>query len=137
LPAYQDYTIRAKVSEGLVLSDTAKQFVADNAGNSRPYNTGFTAITAATNATKNVSGMIITNTSGDITITYTAAAGGGTLILHPYTGLATAPVVLPDSTAAGFAPPADFIKWACGAAGAAAPAVAGTLQAKYAPADCR
>ena len=36
LPAYQDYTIRARVSEGLILSSTAKIIVADNAYNATP-----------------------------------------------------------------------------------------------------
>jgi type IV pilus assembly protein PilA len=136
LPAYQDYTIRAKVTEGLSLASNAKQAVADNAANSKPYNAGYTAIAAA-NATKNVSGLTIDNTTGQITITYTAAAGNGTLVIRPYTGTPAAPTALPDSTTAGYAPPTDNIKWACGAAGAAAPAVAGTLQAKYAPSECR
>jgi type IV pilus assembly protein PilA len=137
LPAYQGYTIRVKVTEGLILADAAKLLIADNAGDSRPFNTGFIPITAATNATKNVSGLTIANSTGDITITYHASAGGGTIILHPYLGLATAPIAMPDSTAAGYAPPNDNIKWACGAFGAAAPAVAGTLRPDYAPSICR
>ncbi|MCU4120163.1 pilin [Variovorax sp. N23] len=136
LPAYQDYTIRAKVTEGLVLASSAKQAVADNAANSKPYDAGFTPI-SATNATKNVSALTIANATGQITITYTAAAGGGTLILRPYTGIPATPVALVDSSTAGYAPPGDNIKWACGALGAAAPAVAGTLVAKYAPSECR
>lgn len=136
LPAYQDYTIRAKVTEGLALASPAKQSVADNAANSKPYDSGFTPI-AATNATKNVSGVTIANATGQITITYTAAAGGGTLVLRPYTGTPAAPTALPTSVNAGYAPPQENIKWACGAAGAAAPAVAGTLLAKYAPSECR
>lgn len=138
LPAYQDYTIRAKVSEGLVLASAAKQAVADNAANSKPYDAGFVPITAA-NATKNVSGLTIDNLTGQITIAYTAASGGAgaTLILRPYTGIPTAPVALVDSTGGGYAPPGDNVKWACGAVGAGAPAVAGTLLAKYAPSECR
>ena len=138
LPAYQDYTIRAKVTEGLVLASAAKQSVVDNAANSKPYDAGFTPVAAA-NATKNVSGLTIALTTGQVTITYTAAAGGAgnTLILRPYTGTPAAPVALPDSTGGGYAPPADNIKWACGALGAAAPAAAGTLPAKFAPSECR
>jgi len=36
LPAYQDYTVRAKVSEGLVLAGLIKELVADNAANAIP-----------------------------------------------------------------------------------------------------
>ena len=35
LPAYQDYTVRARVSEGLVLASGLKTVVADNASNAR------------------------------------------------------------------------------------------------------
>lgn len=136
LPAYQDYTIRAKVSEGLVLATAAKQAVAENAANSKTYDSGFTPI-GTTNATKNVSAMTIDNKTGQILITYTPAAGNGTLILRPYTGIAGTPVALPDSSTAGYTPPTDNIKWACGAVDSKAPAVAGSLLAKYAPSECR
>lgn len=33
LPAYQDYTVRARVSEGLTLASAAKTIVAENASN--------------------------------------------------------------------------------------------------------
>lgn len=136
LPAYQDYTIRAKVSEGLVLASLAKQAVVDNAANSKPYNSGYTPISTG-NATKNVSSLIIDNTTGQIVVTYTNAAGNGTLILRPYTGTFAAPVAFPDSSTGGYAPPGANLKWACGAAGATTPAIAGTLPARFAPSECR
>lgn len=138
LPAYQEYTIRAKVSEGLLLAGPAKQAVLDNGANSQPYDAGFTPITAA-NATKNVSGLTLDNTTGQITIAYQTVSGGAgaTIILRPYTGTPAAPAALPDSSTAGYPPTAGTIKWACGAAGAAAPAIAGSMQAKYAPSECR
>ena len=37
LPAYQDYTVRAKVSEGLALAGGAKVSVAENAANGKPF----------------------------------------------------------------------------------------------------
>lgn len=143
LPAYQDYTIRAKVSEGLVLASAAKQSVSDNAANSQPYDRGFTPISAASGATKNVSALAIANGTGVVTITYTPAAGaptGGTATLNlvPYTGTPAAPTALPDSSTAGYAPPNDNIKWACRAAGSTFTlGAAGSLQAKYAPSECR
>ena len=136
LPAYQDYVVRAKVTEGLSLASPGKASVIDNATNSLPYSTAF-PILAAANATKNVTGLTISDTTGEITIVYSASAGDGTLVLRPYTGTPAAPVALPDSTAMGYAFPSDGVKWACGAAGAAAPAVAGTLPSKFAPAECR
>ena len=135
IPAYQDYTKRAKVSEGLTLASAAKTAVVENAASAAVYSLGYSAPTA----TKDVSSVAIDNTTGQITITYAAPVqANGTLILRPYTGLATAPVALPDSTAAaGYTPPATQINWACGALGAAAPAAAGTLESKLAPSNCR
>ncbi|WP_151730608.1 pilin [Acinetobacter junii] len=133
IPAYQDYTKRAKVTEGIALAAAAKTTVVENAASAARYDLGYSAPTA----TKDVTSVGINNTNGQITITYAAPVQtGGTIILRPYTGTAAAPVALPNSTAA-YTPPATQINWACGAAGAAAPAVAGTLEAKLAPSNCR
>ncbi|KTT20101.1 pilin [Pseudacidovorax intermedius] len=134
LPAYQDYAKRAKVTEGLSLASSAKTTVAENAASSRPYDAGW----VAPSATPNVKSVAISKTTGAITITFDAPVEADkTLVLRPYTGTAASPTALPDSTTAGYAPPDGSIAWACGAAGAAAPATAGTLNAKYAPSNCR
>ncbi len=133
LPAYQDYTKRAKVTEGISLATSAKTSVAENAANAKAYDAGW----VAPSATPNVKSIEIANDTGQITIKYDKPIqDDGTLILRPYTGTAGTPVALPDSTAA-YTPPTDAIQWACGAKGAAAPAVAGTLEAKLAPSNCR
>ncbi|MGT2569915.1 pilin [Acinetobacter ursingii] len=133
LPAYQDYTKRAKVTEGIALAAAAKTTVVENAASAARYDLGY----APPTATKNVTSVAINNANGQITITYAAPVQtNGTIILRPYTGPATAPVALPASTAA-YTPPATQINWACGALGAAAPAVAGTLESKLAPSNCR
>ena len=133
IPAYQDYTKRAKVTEGIALAGAAKTTVVENAASAAQYNLGYSAPTA----TKDVTSVLIDDENGEITITYAAPVQtNGTLILRPYTGTAAAPVALPDSTAP-YTPPATQINWACGAAGAAAPATAGTLLAKLAPSSCR
>ena len=135
LPAYQDYTIRARVSEGLVVAAAAKINVVDiaSSGNNTTsgYSTGYTTPTA----TGNVTSIAIASTTGVITVTYPAKAGNGTLKLVPYTGTTTA---LPDATAA-FTPPTDSIRWQCAASGASmkAGATPGTLAARYAPSECR
>ena len=46
LPAYQDYTKRAKVTEGLSLASAAKLAVAENAANGVQYDKGWTAPSA-------------------------------------------------------------------------------------------
>ena len=139
LPAYQDYTVRARVSEGLALAGAAKTNVADILASGNPtsaatgYNTGWTAPTATTNVTS----IAVAADTGIITITTTAAAGNGTLFMIPYTGGTANPVALPTGTAA-FTPPADAVSWRCRAAGSTfALGAAGTLLSRYAPSECR
>lgn len=130
IPAYQDYVVRAKVTEGLSLAEPVKMLVAENASEGKPFNANYTAPAA----TANVSNIQI-GATGAITVTFAAPAGGGTLVLTPSYGAAGTPL-------ASGTIPADAIKWNCAAAGKAAPAgyaqsAAGTLRAKYAPAVCR
>ena len=137
LPAYQDYTIRARVTEGLVLASTAKVNVADihTSGNPQGDATGYALGWSAPAATKNVSSVAVDGATGIITITTTAAAGNGTLTLAPN----VAGAALPVGTAA-FTPANGAVTWRCAAAGATNLAVgqaAGTLLAKYAPSECR
>ncbi len=66
LPAYQDYTKRAKVTEGVSLASSAKIAVAENATNARPYKAGW----MAPSATANVKSVAIDDANGEITITY-------------------------------------------------------------------
>jgi type IV pilus assembly protein PilA len=158
LPAYQDYTVRAKVTEGLVLASGLKPIVADNASNgtldaagglfkSMPTNAAGTEFCAAANAacnlnggtetapiSKNVSTITGATATGAMTVTYSAAATSGILLLVPAsgTGLLAAGTI-----------PASAIKWTCYAKdkaavdGATAQAAAATLLGKYAPAECR
>lgn len=135
LPAYQDYTKRAKVAEGLSLASAAKLTVSENYANAAKYDSGW----VSPSATAAVKSVAISNSTGQVTITFDKPVQDGkTLILRPFTGPNTAPVALADSTAAaGYEPAAENLAWACGAAGAAAPAVAGTLASKYAPSNCR
>lgn len=114
LPAYQDYTVRARVSEGLSLASAAKVAVAENAASGTALANGWTAPTA----TASVSAVAI-GAAGAITITYTAAAGNGTIIFTPTSGGA--------ALVAG-TPPANSIVWDC---------TTGSLDDKYRPANCR
>ena len=110
LPAYQDYTIRARVAEGFSLVSTAQIAVAETTmvNNALPLTQAATGYVSPS-ATANVSGIAIA-ANGVITITYTAAAGGGTI------------VVTPTLQANG------DITWNC---------TGGTLLDKYRPATCR
>ncbi|WP_044497436.1 pilin, partial [Legionella pneumophila] len=83
IPAYQDYTIRARVTEGLTLADSAKLAVSETAitNNALPATQAATGYVSPA-ATPNVASIAI-GANGVITITYTAAAGGGTIVMTP------------------------------------------------------
>ena len=118
LPAYQDYTVRGRVSEALVAASAAKATVAENAASgSASLGAGYTAPTA----TSNVTSVAIASTTGQVTVTTTSKAGNGTLIFVPGTGSTH------TALAAGTIP-TDRIGWSC---------TTGTLSAKYRPSECR
>jgi type IV pilus assembly protein PilA len=135
LPAYQDYTVRGRVTEGLALATAAKTMVVENAASgSLTYSAGW----QAPSATKNTASLAI-STSGVITITTTAAAGAGTLFIYPFTGTTASPTLLPAEVAnTPLVPPGGSVSFRCRAAGSTGVgAAAGTLAAKYAPSECR
>lgn len=120
LPAYQDYTVRAKVSEGLVLATGAKVTVSENAANGKPFDAGFTA----PQATGNIASVAIDQTAGLITVTTTAALGSKTVIFTPKSG----GVALAGTATASTVPAGGSIEWDC---------TGGDLEDKYRPAQCR
>ena len=138
LPAYQDYTVRSRVSEALTLAGAAKITVQDHlaSGNPRALKTGYATGYNEPTATANVASVKIAAGTGVITATTTVNAGGGTLIFTPNAPAGTA---LPDGAAA-FTPPATQTEWRCAAAGATSTFkgfAAGTLPARFAPSECK
>ncbi|MEF2253160.1 MULTISPECIES: pilin [Ralstonia solanacearum species complex] len=138
VPAYQDYTIRARVVEGLSLAAQAKALVVENAANSQ---SSLALGSASLPASKNVSALNIDASTGEITVVYAPAVtvgGANTLVLTPYSGSSSALANLH----AGSAPPA-MVLWVCAAAGKSMPVTTvtqnttATLPPKYAPAECR
>jgi type IV pilus assembly protein PilA len=132
IPAYQDYTIRAQVSEGLTLAAAAKAAVAETFLNTgvAPVNRTEAGMSATLTDTfgKYVESVDIDN--GTIEITYgnevNAAIDTETLTLEPWT--------TPDNS----------VTWVCGnatansAASAMGNASAATsLDSRYLPAACR
>lgn len=116
LPAYQDYTIRARVTEGLSLASAAKTTVTENAtSGTSPLSSGWTAPTATTN----VDSVAVDDDSGEITVTMSDRARGVVLNLTPTAGGA--------ALAAGTVPD-DAIVWTC---------TTEADDAKYVPAECR
>jgi type IV pilus assembly protein PilA len=146
LPAYQDYTVRAKVTEGISLAVTAKLAVTENAQNGQPFASGWivnnTAIAAALNnnglagagttvLTRNVNNISVDTVTGQIIVTYNSAMGGTGAATAAVSTLAISPgaapaaggtaLVLSGTPTASTVPPGAII-WACG--GAAVGAVA-------------
>ena len=111
LPAYQDYTVRSRVAEGMGLVSAAKLSVVENAANGNAFASGYVPPTA----TRNTASVEISDT-GTITLTTTDRAGAGTIIFVPN----PVPVV--------GTPPNGNIQWVC---------TTGSLVAKYRPAECR
>ncbi|MGX9191482.1 pilin [Stenotrophomonas sp. Ker107b] len=88
LPAYQDYTIRARVSEAAVLASGAKTTVAENiANNGGAIAAGACAGVDDTDpATTNVGTLTCTDATGVIAVTTTEKAGEVTLTFTPSEG---------------------------------------------------
>lgn len=121
IPAYQDYTVRSRVTEALSLSSGIKTLVAENAAAGTPLCQGFVSPVAG-GATDNVSAVACDGATGTITVTTTAAAGGANLALVPESPVGTA---LATGTI-----PTEAIKWQCNGAGT-------TIDDKYLPTNCR
>jgi type IV pilus assembly protein PilA len=150
IPAYQDYIVRSRVTEGLGLAESAKIMIGTDGAASLA---DLTQVTTTWNAqaggvgatSKYVTSILMAaGNTGVITITFNAASVGlaaaQTLVLTPFiqTGAAVPPIL-----SASFGTPGT-IDWACasltntaataqgmGAAGL------GTLLARFSPANCR
>jgi len=156
LPAYQDYTVRSRITEGLSVAGDAKVQVGTGSATAAELTataTTWNAQAGGAGATsKYVTSIQMTGapgaTQGEIVVTYNAANVGSipansTLVLSPYIGAAAgAPTKLGSSYAV---PVTGSIDWSCQSATqvtATSPTrlmggTAGTLPAKYAPGECR
>jgi type IV pilus assembly protein PilA len=130
IPAYQDYTVRARVAEGLVLASAAKNTVSENAANAAA---SLDLGASTTAATRSVKSLAIDPNNGEITVTFQPAVGPGdpTLVLAPRQVSAAGPALV-----AGVAFSGQMI-WNCNAAGSPRAGSTGTIQARYVPAECR
>lgn len=157
VPAYQDYIVRARVTEGLVLVAEAKHEVGANGL------TGVSALAITANLwnarmatagsrSKYVTSIQMSPLVGDLVVTFTdkvsPAASGRTLVLSPQMRMDSAtaqllPAYFTSDTGQG------TLDWLCiSAAGTGgstrtqhyrftAPTTVATLPQKYAPAECR
>ncbi|WP_022972862.1 pilin, partial [Xanthomonas maliensis] len=118
LPAYQDYTVRARVSEGLVLASAAKTVVSENASTgTSPLGLGYSFSAGTTN----VSTLAVDGATGVVTVTMTPKAKSVVLTLTPGTGANGATAL------AGGTVPDGPINWKCTT----------SSDKKYVPAECR
>ena len=115
IPAYQDYTIRAQVSEGLNLSGGAKAAVTEYFQDRgvMPTNNAQAGLEAAGNI-RGKYVVSVSNTSGVVTVTYGADA---------HATIATDSVLMTANTSA-----AGSVQWIC---------TSTTIADKHLPAACR
>jgi len=150
LPAYQDYTVRTKVSEGLVLASSAKATVSEAfqsnslAGITAAAATYNTASTTSFSATKYVSGITINGSSGEITVTYNVTAQGlpqlnGANIMRLNPAVNSAALCSTANTCVG------SIDWACSGASSTTatnrptlvPGSGGSVPGRFSPTECK
>ncbi|MEE9878128.1 MAG: pilin [Stenotrophomonas geniculata] len=110
LPAYQDYTVRARVSEALLLVSAAKVTVTENVNNINKLDATACAGVDDMGATTSNVGSLTCTGNGVLTVVTTEIAGEVTLQLAPAYN------------------PNEVIRWTCSR-------IAGPN--KYVPAECR
>jgi len=146
IPAYTDYTVRAKATEGINLASSAKTTVSEGF-----QTNGLAGVTAAANAwnanppanaSKYVTSVTVGAGTGIITVLYSAQVpqlSGSTITFSPFVNA----VQVQNMTAAQLAAGGN-VDWACASALAATAAaqgltvtVLGTVNARYVPTQCK
>lgn len=126
LPAYQDYTKRAKVSELILAASGCRTSITEyfQSATSAASNNGFGCENTTATVSRYVASVATVGTTGVITVTAAgsgigAGVDGNALTLIPQQADGTAPAI---GAAIG--------KWICGGTGT-------TIQAKFLPGSCR
>jgi len=119
LPAYQDYTIRSKVTEGLSLAGAAKLAVAETLASTGSYPT--TNALAGLPVDTTITGKYVTSVTvgaaGKLTVLYSGVLGG-----NPTMNAQTITLTPLDN--------GGSVSWTCAIAN-------DTTRFKYVPAECR
>ncbi|GAA6142212.1 pilin [Hydrogenophaga sp. 5NK40-0174] len=151
LPAYQDYTVRSRVTEGIAVAQGARLLVATEAttqadlvASSATFNAQVGGLGAVS---KYVSQVQIDGVTGEVTVQFNQVNIGSippasTLVYTPYIHVAGGPSQLQAALAGN---QTGSIDWGCASTtngvsgGRGLPQVGGlgTLPAKYAPSECR
>jgi type IV pilus assembly protein PilA len=143
IPAYTDYTVRSKVTEGINLAGAAETTIAEG------YETnGTSGLTAAQGAwtfvpTKYVSNITISSSTGAITVTYAVGSSGISQLTSTTNTLTMQPFI--SGVALNTATVTGNIDWACASTGnstatsAAQPMAitTATIPGKYVPTQCK
>ena len=117
LPAYQDYTIRARISEALIAGSSARTAVSEvyaNNGEMLPSADSMNIQSQATEVVASVDWTMTDADNGDVVITLTNAANLG--------DAASTTIILRAAGANG------AVTWSCGA---------GTIPSKFLPGSCK
>jgi type IV pilus assembly protein PilA len=140
IPAYTDYTVRSKVTEGINMAGAAETTIAEGWESGDLTGLAASAASYSFSPTKYVTSITFSATTGIIKVTYNAGAGGvqqlaGANVLFFYPFINKAPL------ATGVT---GNIDWACASATFATATaqgftgvVAGTVPAKYVPSQCK
>jgi len=153
LPAYQDYTVRARVTEGLGLAADAKSQVATGSNTAPELLATAQVFNAQANnagaVSKYVNSVQVNTITGEVTVTFNPTnVGGGvtaalnTLNMKPYRVTALNTYTALD--AAINAGQTGSVDWGCATdrqsvatARGMAGITPGTLPARYAPSECK
>lgn len=150
IPAYQDYTVRAKVSEVVVAGASAKSAISEGFQTNGMVGVASAAASVAQGGTNNVSKYLkeiaADAATGTLTLTTSTDASLPTIaqtkeiVMAPYISVAGVPQPLADGLAGS-------VEWSCMTETTTqatarnfvvgAPVIANALPAKYAPSECR
>lgn len=151
VPAYQDYSIRARLIEGLGLAADAKKTITVNVSTLNGLSVAAQTWNQQANnlgvASKYVQSVLITPATGMITVTFNGAQVGlsanQTLVLTPWMRDTAAGQAYAVALAAGASGPVD---WACSSDSSFTatnrndpiiPLGQGSVPARFAPSECR
>ena len=149
IPAYQDYTIRSQVSEGLTLAASAKAAISEAyAQTGNPPLTRIEAGLGTTNTATDTQGNYVGSlavANGVITVTYSntgtqranSKINGLNITLVPYVSVDESVSWKCRALGSTAAPTANLMGTRAPASPNPAVDAVGTVPAKYAPAECR
>ncbi|WP_046060603.1 pilin [Paracidovorax citrulli] len=134
LPAYQDYTVRARVSEVILAASSCRTTVTDTVQNAPTTNVtsaltngcSITPTKFVASGTTDANG-VITVVGNETTLKGDVKANANSIMLKPYVGTATAPTALDGANDGG----KTIIEWRCG------PASTNPMPPKYLPGSCK